>query len=34
MTAEAAKNLEQAADALMHCGLRMRDHVMRDVLAA
>jgi uncharacterized protein Yka (UPF0111/DUF47 family) len=34
MTAEAAKNLEQAADALMHCGLKMRDHVMRDVLAA
>jgi len=34
MTAEAAKNLEQAADALMHCGLRMRDHVLRDVLAA
>jgi uncharacterized protein Yka (UPF0111/DUF47 family) len=34
MTAEAAKNLEQAADALMHCGLQMRDHVMRDVLAA
>jgi uncharacterized protein Yka (UPF0111/DUF47 family) len=34
MTAEAAKNLEQAADALMHCGLRMRDHVMRDMLAA
>jgi len=34
MTAEAAKNLEQAADALMHCGLRMRDHMMRDVLAA
>jgi uncharacterized protein Yka (UPF0111/DUF47 family) len=34
LTAEAAKNLEQAADALMHCGLRMRDHVMRDVLAA
>lgn len=34
MTAEAAKNLEQAADALMHCGLQMRDHMMRDVLAA
>jgi len=34
MIAEAAKNLEQAADALMHCGLQMRDHVMRDVLAA
>lgn len=34
MTAEAASNLEQATDALMHCGLRMRDHVMRDVLAA
>lgn len=34
MTAEAAKNLEQAADALMHCGLKMRDHMMREVLAA
>jgi uncharacterized protein Yka (UPF0111/DUF47 family) len=29
-----ARNLEQAADALMHCGMRMRDHVLRDVLTA
>jgi uncharacterized protein Yka (UPF0111/DUF47 family) len=29
-----ARNLEQAADGLMHCGLRMRDHVLGDTLAA
>jgi uncharacterized protein Yka (UPF0111/DUF47 family) len=31
---EAAKNLEQAADALMHTSLRMRDYVMTRVMAA
>jgi len=29
-----ARNLEQAADGLMHCGLRIRDHVLGDALAA
>ncbi|MGZ5650684.1 MAG: hypothetical protein ACXWG8_10170, partial [Usitatibacter sp.] len=29
---EVTRNLEHAADALMHCGLRMRDHVLNDVL--
>jgi uncharacterized protein Yka (UPF0111/DUF47 family) len=28
-----ARNLEQAADGLMHCGLRIRDHVLGDALA-
>jgi uncharacterized protein Yka (UPF0111/DUF47 family) len=27
------RNLEGAADALMHCGMRMREHVLADVLA-
>ncbi len=27
-----ARNLEQAADALMHCALQVRDHVLGDVL--
>jgi uncharacterized protein Yka (UPF0111/DUF47 family) len=31
---EAAKNLEQAADALMHTSLRMRDYVIGHVMAA
>ncbi len=31
---ETAKNLEQAADALMHCSLRMRDYVLGQVVAA
>jgi uncharacterized protein Yka (UPF0111/DUF47 family) len=31
---EAARNLEQAADALMHCGLRLRDNVLGEVLRA
>ena len=30
---EAAKNLEQAADALMHCGLRTRDYILGQVMA-
>jgi uncharacterized protein Yka (UPF0111/DUF47 family) len=30
---ETTKNLEQAADALMHCGLRMRDYVLGQVMA-
>jgi uncharacterized protein Yka (UPF0111/DUF47 family) len=29
-----ARNLEQAADGLMHCGLRIRDHVLGNALAA
>ncbi|MGZ5073002.1 MAG: DUF47 domain-containing protein [Usitatibacter sp.] len=29
---DVTRNLEHAADALMHCGLRMRDHVLNDVL--
>jgi uncharacterized protein Yka (UPF0111/DUF47 family) len=29
---EVVRNLERAADTLMHCGLRMRDHVLNDVL--
>jgi uncharacterized protein Yka (UPF0111/DUF47 family) len=29
-----ARNLEQAADGLMHCGLRIRDHVLGDAVAA
>jgi uncharacterized protein Yka (UPF0111/DUF47 family) len=28
-----ARNLEHAADALMHCGLQIRDHVLGDALA-
>jgi uncharacterized protein Yka (UPF0111/DUF47 family) len=32
--AETAKNLEQAADALMRCGLHMRDHVLAQAMAA
>jgi len=31
---EVARNLEQAADALMHCGLRLRDNVLGEVLRA
>ena len=31
---ETARNLEQAADALMHCSVRMRDHVLNQVVAA
>jgi uncharacterized protein Yka (UPF0111/DUF47 family) len=31
---QTAKNLEQAADALMHCGLRARDYVLGQVMAA
>jgi uncharacterized protein Yka (UPF0111/DUF47 family) len=31
---EAARNLEQAADALMHCSLRLRDYVMGEAMAA
>jgi uncharacterized protein Yka (UPF0111/DUF47 family) len=31
--AEAAKNLEQAADGLMHCGLKLRDQVLGDVMS-
>lgn len=31
---ETTKNLEQAADALMHCSLRMRDYVLGQVMAA
>jgi uncharacterized protein Yka (UPF0111/DUF47 family) len=31
--AEAAKNLEQAADGLMHCGLKLRDHVLGEVMS-
>jgi len=27
------RNLEDAADALMHCGMRLRDHVLNEVLA-
>jgi hypothetical protein len=30
---ETTKNLEQAADALMHCSLRMRDYVLGQVMA-
>ena len=29
-----ARNLEHAADGLMHCGLQIRDHVLGDALAA
>jgi uncharacterized protein Yka (UPF0111/DUF47 family) len=29
-----ARNLEQAADGLMHCGMRMRDHVLGALVAA
>jgi uncharacterized protein Yka (UPF0111/DUF47 family) len=32
--AETAKNLEQAADALMRCGLHVRDHVLAQAMAA
>jgi uncharacterized protein Yka (UPF0111/DUF47 family) len=32
--AETAKNLEEAADALMRCGLHMRDHVLAQAMAA
>ncbi len=32
--AETAKNLEQAADGIMHCGLQLRDHVLGEVMAA
>jgi len=31
---EATKNMEQAADALMHCSLRMRDYVLGQTMAA
>jgi uncharacterized protein Yka (UPF0111/DUF47 family) len=31
---ETARNLEQAADALMHCSLRMRDYVLGEVMTA
>ena len=31
---ETTRNLEQAADALMHCSLRMRDYVLGQVMAA
>ena len=31
--AEAAKNLEQAADGLMHCGLKLRDQVLGEVMS-
>jgi uncharacterized protein Yka (UPF0111/DUF47 family) len=31
--AEAAKNLEQAADGLLHSGLRLRDHVLGEVMS-
>ena len=31
---EATKNLEQAADALMHCSLRMRDYVLSQAMSA
>jgi uncharacterized protein Yka (UPF0111/DUF47 family) len=31
---ETTKNLEQAADALMHCSLRLRDYVLGRVMAA
>jgi uncharacterized protein Yka (UPF0111/DUF47 family) len=31
---ETAKNLEQAADGLMHCGLRTRDYILGQVMAA
>lgn len=31
--AETAKNLEQAADALLHCGLNLRDHILGKVVA-
>jgi uncharacterized protein Yka (UPF0111/DUF47 family) len=31
---ETTKNLEQAADALMHCSLRVRDYVLGQVMAA
>jgi hypothetical protein len=30
---EAVKNLEQAADGLMHSGLMLRDYVMGEVMA-
>jgi uncharacterized protein Yka (UPF0111/DUF47 family) len=29
-----ARNLERAADGLMHCGLQIRDHVLGDAMAA
>ena len=32
--AETARNLEQAADSLLGCGLHMRDYVMKQVMAA
>ena len=32
--AETARNLEQAADSLLRCGLHMRDYVMKQVMAA
>ena len=32
--AETARNLEQAADSLLRCGLHMRDYVMSQVMAA
>ena len=31
--AECARNLEAAADALMHAGLRLRDQVLDDMVA-
>jgi hypothetical protein len=31
---ETTKNLEQAADALMHCSLRMRDFVLGQAMPA
>ena len=30
---ECARNLEAAADALMHAGLRLRDHVLGEMVA-
>ncbi len=32
--AETAKNLEQAADGLMHCGLKLRDYILGEVMTA
>jgi hypothetical protein len=32
--AESTRNLEQAADALMHCSLQMRDYVLAQVMAS
>ncbi len=34
LASETAKNLESAADALMHCALRLRDFVMSQFAAA